>query len=263
MNSQNESTGAGLPESDIVRAFLARLGRRNALAFLQNEGLDRVRILRCIEGSLEVLGEFNSSCLTAAQRQGWVIKQSDGSWRISEAGRLVARRKSKTQHVRILKTGERTQPAKLSKYNASESPLYWLRQRKDKLGNPLISQAEFEAGERLRSDFTRAHMTPRVTANYSAAASLHSGRRGMPAGAAAISEAASASAERVRRALAEVGPEMSGILLDVCCYLKGLEQTEHDAQWPQRTGKVVLQLALRALARHYGISDTNRSQQMA
>lgn len=137
--------------------------------------------------------------------------------------------------------------------NIGESPLSWLASRKDKDGRPLLSDAEFNAGEKLSRDFWFAEMTPRVTANWSLLLTTGSGRRGAPDHGPDAREAALAARERVRCALAAVGPDLAGVLIDVCCHAKGLEASEKALGWPQRSGKVILQIALRQLARHYGI----------
>ncbi|MCB1547709.1 MAG: DNA replication protein [Hyphomicrobiaceae bacterium] len=143
-------------------------------------------------------------------------------------------------------------PSPQPEQNPAESPLTWLRRHKSRDGRPLLSEAQYHAGERLRADFWRASMTPRITMSWSATPMSSSGRAGSAGRGVEFSDAALAAQERVRRALASVGPELAGVLIDVCCHLKGLEQAERSEGWPLRSAKVVLLLALTSLARHYG-----------
>ncbi|MGE0752585.1 MAG: DUF6456 domain-containing protein [Variibacter sp.] len=135
----------------------------------------------------------------------------------------------------------------------SESPLAWLARRKGRSGEPLISATQLLAGERLRADFTRAQMTPRVTSQWDAA--LAQNRRSGGSFGLSASDATVAARQRVRHALDAVGPEFAGLLLDVCCFLKRLEEAERDRAWPLRSAKIVLQLGLDRLARHYGLAQ--------
>lgn len=140
--------------------------------------------------------------------------------------------------------------------NETESPLGWLRNRKDRNGKPWISPHQYEAGERLRADYWFAHLSQRVTANWSALAPADRSRRGPSSRAADLRDDVIAAKERVMRALKAVGPEIAGVLIDICCELKGLEEAEKENGWPQRAGKVVLQIGLTRLARHYGLIGT-------
>jgi hypothetical protein len=139
--------------------------------------------------------------------------------------------------------------------NDSESPLAWLARRKGRDGRAMISPNQFIAGEKLRADFTRGHLSPRVTSDWSAPAGR---KRSFAGGAGEITDLVIASRQRVRLAMEACGPEFSGLLMDVCCFLRGLEEVERERGWPLRSAKIVLQLALDRLARHYGLRDEAR-----
>jgi hypothetical protein len=186
-----------------------------------------------------------------------LLECTNGMVTITDAGLFKLKRMEASvepylaQHGRIAERERlRDDPVDATHLDESESPLAWLARRKDKNGKPLIGGDQFQAGERLRADFTRAGLTPRVTANW--IAPVAQARRGGDS-LAAFTDAVIAAKERLNRALESAGPEFSGLLLDVCCFLKGLEVVEHERRWPPRTAKVVLGLALDRLARHYGI----------
>jgi hypothetical protein len=63
-----------------------------------------------------------------------------------------------------------------------------------------------------------------------------------------------AAKQRFGRAMAAAGPVLSDLLFDVCCHLTGLEAAGGARSWPQRTARVVLQIALDRLAAHYGMN---------
>ena len=133
----------------------------------------------------------------------------------------------------------------------AESPLAWLARRRGRNGRALIEPHQFQAGEKQRADFTCAHLMPRTTSNW--ASPIAQGRRTASGGQPAeFTETMIAARQRVHQALDAAGPEFGGLLVDICCFLKGLEDVERERGWPTRSAKIVLQLALERLARHYG-----------
>lgn len=154
----------------------------------------------------------------------------------------------RARHLTLARTQIVTETGRVNVVvDAGESPLVWLSRRQGRDGRALIEQHQLQAGERLRREFTVAHLMPRTTSDWDS-----------PLGApgfnpdACSAEEMIAARQRVRRTLDAVGPEFAGLLIDVCCFLKRLEDVERERQWPARSAKVVLQFALTRLARYYG-----------
>ncbi|MDX3972984.1 DUF6456 domain-containing protein [Shinella sp.] len=133
--------------------------------------------------------------------------------------------------------------------NRLESPLAALARLKEKTGEAYLPENAIAAGERLHADFTRGGLQPRLTMSWELRVA---GRQKGEAGAGReLTDTALAARLRVARAIQAIGPELSGVALDVCCFMKGLETVERERQWPARSAKLMLRTSLMALARHY------------
>lgn len=137
----------------------------------------------------------------------------------------------------------------LRRVNAGESPIAWLARRRDSAGAPWLTPAEAAAAERLREDFTAAGALARTTMCWDAPPRARGGRG---PGQDPL-ERRSLALERVRAALAEVGPGLSDVLWRVCLAGTALDAAERGLGLPRRSGKTLLKIALQRLAAHYRI----------
>ena len=257
MQTESNQTAALATGAKALCQILKRLSERGAslepVDLANGECRYRLVSLRARAGAEPDL--VSADLVGDALRRGWIAHR-DGRCCLTAAGAAWVRRQLasgdqfRAQHQQLV-ARPLDEPRGPALINDAESPLGWLARRKDKSGVALITAAQFDAGERLRADFTFAHMMPRVTASWDPAGG--GGRRSgsAPGAGCELRDNVVAAKERVKRALRAVGPELSGILVDVCCHLKGLEDVEHRHGWPQRSAKLILQLALTALARHY------------
>ncbi|ATN33536.1 hypothetical protein ACO34A_06910 [Rhizobium sp. ACO-34A] len=133
--------------------------------------------------------------------------------------------------------------------NMAESPLSALSRLKEKSGEAYLGEEALAAGDRFAADFERAGLQPRITASWEPR--LASRVRGQPSAAGDLTDSALGARDRLNAAIEAVGPELSGVVLDVCCFMKGLETVERERQWPARSAKLMLRTGLMALARHY------------
>lgn len=185
----------------------------------------------------------------ATTPESWCLSAAGEGWyRRAQAGADGFAAQHQLRAEKLVETHEGTRRVIV---NEGEAPLGWLRKRR------LIDSAQFEAGERLRRDYTIARLTPRLGVDLSAPMVL--GRRGAR-NHEAISETVLAAKQRFRAAMAAVGPGLADLLFDVCCHLSGLAEVEQEREWPRRSAKVVLDIALDRLAGHYGMRVTGRAR---
>ena len=133
---------------------------------------------------------------------------------------------------------------RLVSINLAESPLGWLR------SHGHLSRRRYDAGERLRIDWERANLDPRVTMSWGAGSS--SPRGGGSVGID-LTLAQLDARRRFEKATDHLGAGLADILWRVVRAGEGMRDAERAPGWPARGGKLVLTLALDWVADHYRI----------
>ena len=124
--------------------------------------------------------------------------------------------------------------------NVAESPLGWLH------AHGHVDARLFDAGERLRADYERAQLGPNVTMRWDPVRVKGTGEQELTP-----TERQLAARERFDAALKAAGKGLEDILWRVVCAGETLPVAEKALQWPARSGKLVLKLALDRVAVYY------------
>jgi hypothetical protein len=155
-----------------------------------------------------------------------------------QGGRLLRERA-------VVDDGGERPPRRSVTINAAESPLGWL------LAHGHVSQRQYDAGERLRTDWERAQLAPRVTMAWDSAPVAR--ERGGSAIGPDLTGAQLDAKRRFEEAVSSAGPGLSDILWRVVCAGEGMRQAESALGWPARAGKLVLTFALDRVANYYRV----------
>ena len=126
--------------------------------------------------------------------------------------------------------------------NIAESPLSWLH------AHGHLEERLLDAGERLRADYERSQLGPSITMRWDPVRIKTTGDTGL-----SPSERQIAARARFDGAMVQAGKGLEDILWRVVCAGETLPVAEKALQWPARSGKLVLKLALDRVADFYRI----------
>ncbi|HUV32598.1 MAG TPA: DUF6456 domain-containing protein [Devosiaceae bacterium] len=138
-----------------------------------------------------------------------------------------------------------------TRINDAESPLRRLAARRVATGRPFLQPHHVEVGERIRRLVERASLVPNTTTNYAGTRIQRGRHAGTPA--ADIGDMALDARRRLAELRARLSPDCMSVVIDVCGFLKGLQQVESEHGWPQRSAKLVLRIGLDQAALHFGV----------
>ncbi|MBX9459221.1 MAG: hypothetical protein KL863_26020 [Rhizobium sp.] len=243
----------GKVETNKAEGRVARLLRflGNAGCLLAGEGA-AASVSRPDGAELSIAAD----AIATALRRGLAIRRGDRLYATREA-RAWLRRFLSAREEAFLAQHRTVEQVEIDRdgrreavdINVTATPLAALSRLKDRSGARWLPSEALAAGERLARDFHYGALQPRVTQSYEP----RLGEQARPGAGTAVElgDAVIAARRRVGAAVEAMGPDLSGVALDVCCFEKGLETVERERRWPPRSAKLMLRTALLQLHRHY------------
>ena len=117
-------------------------------------------------------------------------------------------------------------------------------------GEPAFLQSHhIEAALRFQRLFERSRLRPRTTMHYGP-------RIGGGRGGNDIGDMAADARKQLAALHGALPPDCADVLIDVFGFEKGLQDIETERGWPRRSAKLVLRIALSALASHFGLTPS-------
>lgn len=137
-------------------------------------------------------------------------------------------------------------------FDQEYSPIIKLYNRQRNIAHKYLTDIHLQAGQKLFETFITANLQPNVTMNWE---NLQSVRQSHYTGGkqATYSETVYSARRQLYASLLHVGEEFAAILVEICLFGNGLEATEKAMNWPARSGKLLLTMALDRLAEHFQI----------
>lgn len=135
----------------------------------------------------------------------------------------------------------------------AESPLAVLARRKRGSGKAWLSPELVGAGLRFRESWEIAQIGGGLTRDWNrlVAGRVSAGGTPGPGRAGAGATRRLEAEESLSAAIRALGPDLAETVIMAVCQEQGMEDIEQKLDYPARSGKIILRIALNTLARHY------------
>lgn len=204
--------------------------------------------------------------LIAGRQTGRIARYSITAAGRAEVGRLMAARESRRMSevgahddaqpasnvARFPDRGAKGRAAATIRPAGADAPLHVLARRRRPDGAPYIGPELVAAALRFRETFEIAALDAGVTRDWGRliAGRIDGGTGPKTAGGGATRRLE--AEQSLAAAIRALGPELAETAIMAICEEKGMETVEKVLDFPARSGKIVLRIALNVLARHYG-----------